>query len=261
MTAFAAGFALGALLVGGLCVFCERRRQKILGRYLAFSAHELNTPITSVNMTVLNLLEGVMGEIPLDQRPWFEMMREQLVRLVAMSGDLRDFIHQELLKDIILRKEDVSIKEALEQAVAAIAHGAAQAQIALDVKIPPDLPSGRADANCLPRILTSVLFHARRFRTEGPLTVAASPAQDGRVVQIEVGYSGPKLSPEEARQSLELYFPARQRRDQNLTATGLGIGLLKNLLEAQGAEMDFAVASDGKSLLRIRIPLASSAGG
>src|SRR5579883_2266633 len=100
MMAFAGGLALGAAAAALLAAWAQRRRLRRLGRFFSFAAHEINTPITAVNMTILNFTTGVFGEVPPEHKPWFDILREQAARLNAMVGELRDLIHLEIGHDL-----------------------------------------------------------------------------------------------------------------------------------------------------------------
>jgi signal transduction histidine kinase len=124
----------------------------------------------------------------------------------------------------------------------------------LEAVVPEGLPKVHADPDRLPRIMTSLLFHARKFRTSGAVSVSVQPRQDGKRVEFCVEYHGPALTPAEAKRTLDLYFPARQRGDQSLTATGLGLGVLRALMRLQGGDLEHETDGKGRSRLRLSIP-------
>ncbi len=259
MLAFAVGAIAGAAAAAGAALWLYRRQQSTMGRFFSFAAHEINTPITAVNMTILNLLSGVFGDVPPDQVQWIEMMREQVVRLSGMVGELRDIIHLSMHDDLLVHAEDVEVKELVETALRAVRYGCAHSGVGIDAAIPEGLPAVHADPDRLPRCLTSLLFHARKFRTVGPLIVSASPSENGRFVEFVTEFHGPPLSEEEARLSLDLYFPAQQRGDKSMTSTGLGLGIVRDLARLQGGDLQQETDGKGKVRLRLTVPAAKRA--
>lgn len=229
-TGLLAGAALGAAVAG----WVMGRRRKILGRFVSFAAHEINTPITAVNMTVLNLLSGVFGALPQEQQPWVEMMREQIGRLNGIIGELRDLIHLELNKELLLRLEPLSASELAETAAAGVAEGLKQAKVTLEVSGSETAGWVTGDPDRSARTLTSLLFHARKFRAAGPIRLEVSRLEPR--VEFSVSFEGPELPRGEAERSLELFYPARSMK-QTLTATGIGLGVLRALLRRQGGEL------------------------
>ncbi|MDX6770270.1 MAG: HAMP domain-containing sensor histidine kinase [Elusimicrobiota bacterium] len=253
--AFAAGLLLGAAGAALAARAVLRRRAALYGRLFSFAMHELNTPVTAVNMTVMNLLEGVFGELPAAQRPWVEMTREQVGRLNALVGEIRDLVHMELHKEMRLTVAEAAPKEVVEEAVGALRRGFELAGVELRVEVPEGLPLVRADADRAPRSLTSLLFHARKFRKGGPVTLAAARGEG--TVDFSVTYDGAPLSPEEAAASLDLFYPAMPRDDHQLAATGLGLGLARAVMARTGGELDFSVEPGGRARLTLRLKAAA----
>ncbi|MBI2788271.1 MAG: hypothetical protein HYX59_06260 [Elusimicrobia bacterium] len=112
--AFLAGALAGAAVAGLAAQAAYRRKAALFGRLFSFAMHELNTPITAVNMTVLNLLSEVFGELPAPLKPWIEMTREQVGRLNGLVGEVRDFVHMELHQDLRVNTAELTVQEILE---------------------------------------------------------------------------------------------------------------------------------------------------
>lgn len=256
MSGLLAGLSAGAVAGAGLARWYYRRLSAARGRYLAFAIHEFNSPITAVNMTIFNLLSGVFGKIDEGQKPWIEMMREQTGRLNAMVGEFRDLVNLELTRDLALPLQEVPAAEIAEAAAASIRGGLAQAGVALRLDIAVPLPKVRADPDRLVRTLSSILFHARKFRSSGDIRLAAraSAAQSG--VEFEVEYLGPRLTPSQTEQSLRLFYPSQGVRDNIMVATGLGLGILRALMRRQGGDLRYEVEPSGVSRLILVVPAA-----
>jgi signal transduction histidine kinase len=248
-----AAFLAGAVLGGAVAVVAAqaayRRKAALFGRLFSFAMHELNTPITAVNMTVLNLLSEVFGELPAPLKPWIEMTREQVGRLNGLVGEVRDFVHMELHEDIRVDCVELTVAELLDEALVSIRRGMEQAGVDFKVITAPDLPSVRTDSDRATRSLSSVLFHARKFRTSGPIELKVSKGPSS--VIFAVSYLGARLSPDEIEASLDLYYPARLRRDQVLGATGLGLGLIREVARLVGGNLDFTAEDDGRATVTL----------
>ena len=250
--AFGAGLVIGAIVAGTAAAAYARRRAELFGRLFSFAMHELNTPVTAVNMTVLNLLSEVFGPMPPALKPWVEMTREQVGRLNGLVGEIRDFVHMELHKDLRVASQPVSPSEIAEDALVSIRRGMEQAQVEFASDVPAGLPALRTDSERAARCLTSMLFHARKFRVSGPISLKARAG--GRGVEFVVAYEGPAMSPDQAATCLELYYPARHRNDQILAATGLGLGLLRSVARLIGGDLGFSVDGKGRSEIALTLP-------
>src|SRR3990167_741221 len=115
--AFLAGAAVGGAVAALAARAAYRRKAELFGRLFSFAMHELNTPITAVNMTVLNLLSEVFGELPPPLKPWVEMTREQVGRLNGLVGEVRDFVHMEVHQDLHVSRAELTVAEILDEAL------------------------------------------------------------------------------------------------------------------------------------------------
>jgi len=254
-TAFLVGAASGAAAVAAGAWLWDRGRSRRLGRFFSHAAHEINTPITAINMTVLNFLSGVFGEMPPDQAKWMEMMREQVGRLNGMVGELRDLIHLMLSRDLAMHFESAPPVELVEEVMALVRRGAGSVQGDIEISLPPDLPPVRVDRGRTVRTLASLVFHARKFRSGGPLRLGG---ESGRgVVTLSLRYSGQPMAAEEAASSLELLYPARA--GHTLNAIGLGLGILRAVARRQGGDLGLSVEADGAAVLSLALPLYGQA--
>lgn len=250
--AFLAGLALGTGVTAVIGWFVLRRRTEKLGRFFSFAAHEFNTPITAVNMTIINLLSGVFGEVPEEQVRWVEMMREQVNRLNGMVGELRDLIHIQLSKDLLMSIEEVEVVELVQDALALVRRGMIQASIDVQVVLDDTVPKVQVDRDRAVRTLTSMIFHARKFRSSGGVRLETHRRGDHALIHLL--YQGPVLSAEVVRASLEVFYPAQKRKDLVLGATGLGLGVLRAVARRQGGDLDFNVGADGRSVISLVLP-------
>lgn len=241
----AAAFLAGAAAGAAAAWAWQRRSRKTFARVFSFAMHELNTPITAVNMTVLNLLSDVFGELPPALRPWVEMTREQVGRLNGLVGEVRDFVHMELHEDLRIGSAEMTAREIVDEALVSIARGMEQAGVDFKTGVDDGIPPLRVDPDRAARCLSSVLFHARKFRVGGPIELRARKAAAG--ADFVVTYSGPRLSRSQVAEALELYYPAKRGKAQTLGATGLGLGLVRRVSRLSGGDLDYRVDADGRS--------------
>jgi two-component system phosphate regulon sensor histidine kinase PhoR len=255
--AFVAGALAGAVLAGFAAWRLTSSRAQRYGRLFSFAMHEVNTPVTAVNMTIINLLSGVFGDVPPEQVKWIEMTRDQVGRLNALVGEIRDLVHLELHRDLRSQMDAALPSEIAEEALLTTRRGFEHAGVALRVDLPGGLPKVRADADRAVRSLGSLLFHARKFRVGGAVLLSASLR--GKSVAFEIEYTGSPIGRDEARRSLELFYPARERKDQLLAATGLGLGLVREVMRRTGGDVEFVVEDTGRSRLILTLPVEGKA--
>lgn len=252
IAAFLLGAALGAAAAAGLMSWRQRRSRLKLGRYLAFAAHELNGPLTALTMTMSNVTANVFGDVPAALQPWMQLSREQVSRLSALAGQLRDFVHLELTGDYAGARETQAPVDVVESAVKTVQTSFAQSAVPIAVDVPRDLPEVTADPDRIARDLAGLLHHARKLRSGGPVGLSARAS--GRFVDFIVAFDGPALEPGEARRSVDLYYPGEGSK--TLRSAGLGLGLVARLQAEDGGT--FSLEVDGtRHRAVMRAPIAA----
>lgn len=255
--AFLFGTALGAGFAAAACGFILRRQLRVYGRMLSFSLHELSTPITAINMTLVNLLSGVFGEIAPEHHKWIEMSQDQVARMASLLAEARDFVHLELGRDMRAVIAPADVSEILDGALSAHRRAFAHAGVDLLVEVPQGLPRCRTDAQRAARSLSALVQHAKKFRVSGPVRVSARSL--GARVTFIVAYDGQIMPPGEAVRSLELFYPARERGDQVLSASGLGLGFVRLVMSRLGGGLEFDVDAAGKGTLSLNLTAEEAA--
>lgn len=247
---FIGGLAVGSALTAAAMVRFFGGRWRRMGRFFSFAVHEINTPITAVNMTIMNLLGEIFGPVAPGQKQWIELMHEQMARLSGLVGELRDVIHIEYQKGLPIDMETMALGEALDKSLRLTRQGFANAGVKVNVSVPAHIPLVKADADRLPRTLTSLLLYARKFRTAGDVDVSAR-LLNSRQAEVQVKYIGTKLSPAQAGRCLDLFFPAMANDDHGMAASGLGLGILRAVARGQGGDLQFRVSAQGESCLNL----------
>ncbi|MFA5139505.1 MAG: HAMP domain-containing sensor histidine kinase [Elusimicrobiota bacterium] len=234
----------------------HRRSLRMRARFLSFVAHEINTPVTSMHMTVMNFVNGLFGPVSDEHRPWLILMREQSARLACLIGDLRDFIHVDLHRDLRLSPEAVDLGELAGRALESMKESMARSGAEVENAIETGLPPVQADPDRMARVLAALLTHARKFRVKGSLRVRCSRSEAfGRGgVRFAVEYTGLPLPPGDEDRVLDLFYPVRVPESQVLAGVGLGLGLPRLLVAAHGGEMTLRVAPDGATCIAVWMP-------
>jgi len=111
----------------------------------------------------------------------------------------------------------------------------------------PDLPVVQADQIRLSQVLTNLVSNAHKYTPEGGeivLTAACEPAGDGQpageVLHVSVHDNGIGISPDDQKKLFQKFFRAEDRMAREMApGTGLGLNIVKNLVELQGGQIWF----------------------
>lgn len=229
-----------------------RRRELRLGKVLSFAAHEVNSPLASLKLTSAGFLQELYGPVTPSHRPWLSMIHEQTTRCEAVLGDLRDFLHLELHKDLALHREATDFKELVEETVKAMSTAFGRADAPLSASIAADLPELDADPDRLRRVLLAMLAHAKKFRAKDVVKVSASSTAGG--VQVSVDFISLPIPVDGRDAMLDLWQPALAREGRGTSCVGLGLGLAARLAAMHGGSLQFSLDDRGACSIILRLP-------
>lgn len=222
--------------------------------FLAMLGHELRNPLSPI-VTALQLMrmrgDGAHGR----ER---EIIQRQVDHLVRLVDDLLD-VSRVTRGKIELKFERVALGQVLDKAVEMESLLVEQRGHRLEVEIERELV-WEGDPVRLAQVVSNLLTNAARY-TEPGGQLWLRARRDGDAVEISVRDTGIGLAPEVRAQVFELFFQGKRSIDRAEGGLGIGLALVKNIVELHGGSVD--VHSEGRGLgseFVVRLPLQSVAG-
>jgi len=213
--------------------------ERLRGRLLSDVAHELRTPVATINAALEAIEDGVAELSP----SMMAMLRAQGARLVRLSEDLAAVSRAESGK-ASLRLERVDAAVLVDSAVLVAADRAR----AVGVEVRSDVAEGPlvvvGDPERLAQVLGNLIDNAIRHSADGGLvTVDAQLRDKGRAVAIAVTDEGAGIAAEHVTHVFERFYRVDAARDREHGGSGIGLAIVKALVEAHGGTV--AAWSDG----------------
>ncbi|MGH7499177.1 MAG: ATP-binding protein [Gemmatimonadales bacterium] len=149
-----------------------------------------------------------------------------------------------------------SLPRLIDEVLPSVAGPLREHQVELNLDIPPDLPSIRADPTQIEQAILEVVSNALdAMPAGGKLGIAASVTGGNGVageVVLEVSDTGAGI-PEAALASVfEPFFTTRQE------GTGLGLSIAKRYVEQNGGRLEIESATGRGTTVRLRLPVAEN---
>ncbi len=215
-------------------------------RFLQDAAHELGTPVTSIQTTASAIIDGVYEP----ERRHLETIRDEARLLGRIVDDLRTIALAEGGR-LPMSAEDVDLATLAESTAGAFAAKAAEGRRA--VTVDADGPAvARGDRDRLRQVLGALVDNALRHVPEGGLVTIRPSALDGRV-SVEVLDDGPGLG-EHPERLFDRFYRADAPPDRTTGHAGLGLAIVRALVEAQGGSVSAANREGGGALFRVELP-------
>jgi signal transduction histidine kinase len=204
---------------------------------VATVSHELKTPLASMQLLVDTLLDDAELD-PVKTRDYLEMMARENARLSRLIGNFLAFSRMERNKYSFdftaLRVDDV-----VQAAVGAAGERFHEPGCLLTVDVQPNLPEIRADEGALVTALVNLLDNAYKYTPgEKRIELRAHAQQSG--VCFEVRDNGIGIAPREIKKIFRKFYQADRRLSRTGGGCGLGLPIVRFLVEAHGGRVGVA---------------------
>ena len=223
-------------------------------KFVAVVSHELKTPLSALNMSLMLLQNPRIGELSEEQSQLVGSMKQEVNRLVKMVTELLDLARAEN-GTIQMDKKLVDPQILVEYAVAPVQAKLQEKNLTLENETAQDLPEITIDPEKISWVLINLLTNAIRYSPEGE-RVVISTKQVGNYVECSVRDFGPGISPKDAKRVFNKFVQLSTNGKKNKGGLGLGLAISKEIVQAHGGQIYVESDLGSGSRFYFRIPLA-----
>jgi signal transduction histidine kinase len=217
--------------------------------FLESVSHELKTPLTSIRGYAEALGDGALaaGEVA----PVLVSESDRLERLV---GDLLDLARLGR-PGFTFSRQAVDLTQIASEVVRRHQPRADELGVALALSgAPPAAAPAQGDEGRLLQVVSNLVENAIRLTPRGgAVTVSARPGE------IEVSDDGPGLDPADLPRAFDRFYLFERYRSEREVGSGLGLAVVKELVEAMGGEVRAANQPTAGASFTIRLPRQAAA--
>jgi PAS domain S-box-containing protein len=233
----------------------DRRKDE----FLAMLAHELRNPLAAITNALH--LQAVTQPEGGESKSMRVMMR-QSQHLARMVDDLLD-VSRFNRGHIELRRAPVDLRQVVQHSVEARRRALEEKELHLEVALPASESLWlEGDATRLEQVVSNLLDNARKYTEPGGhvfVGVTVERRGQARQAVLRVRDSGIGMSPELRARVFELFVQAQQQLARSSGGLGIGLTLVRRLVELHGGEVSAHSEGEGKgSELMVRLPLEAA---
>ncbi len=256
------GLLLLILTTVAALVRFSRRAQQLAEQQMNFVAgvsHELRTPITVIRTAAFNL-RGRLATKPEQVERYGKLIQEEGEKLTALVDQVLRFAGGRAGHLIEARKA-VSVDAMIDSGLRSSRARLAASDLVVEKRLDPDLPPMLADELAMSHVLQNLFDNAVKYGTEGSnwIGVFASAVSEEGVpaVEVRVADHGPGIPLEEQEHIFDPFFRGRRAVRDQIHGTGLGLNLVKKIVEAHGGTIRVESEPMKGTAFIVRIPAAS----
>ncbi len=201
--------------------------------FLMNPAHELRTPIFSVQGYIDTLLAGALDDPEVNIK-FLSNASKGIDRLVRLVDDLNVISRLESGK-IPLIQETFSIQDLVKDVYEELLLKAKAREISLSLKKGTERPiMVTADKQKIKQVLVNLVENAIKYGNDLGSVITGCYEVDDSHVYVEISDDGPGISEEHLPRIFERFYRADRSRARTIGGTGLGLAIVKHLVEAHG---------------------------
>lgn len=222
--------------------------------FLANMSHELRTPLNAIIGFSELMKDEMFGPLGVaSYREYAADIHDSGTHLLELINDILDLSKVEAGR-LVLSPGPVVLERTIEVCLALLKGRVEGSGLALETKIPPDLPPLWGDERRIKQILLNLLSNAIKFTPSGG-RVQVSARRDGDDVVVEISDSGIGMDPKEIAVALEPFRQLDSTLSRRYEGTGLGLPLAKSLVELHGGVLTIASAPGQGTTVSITLPV------
>lgn len=226
----------------------EFETQHARDEFIASLAQELRTPMTSIIGYVDLLLGESVGMIGDMQRKFLQRVKANVER---MDGLLNDLIGIAAIDagQLQLNPVPLNIAKIIDNAVVNAKAQLEEKEIQLKIDLPAQMPIIEADPTAMQQVMSNLLNNASKCTpVGGDITISATitnsnlnvvSVEEEQWLRVAVSDSGGGIAEKDIDRVFDRFYKADNPLIQGLGETGVGLSIVKHIIEAHGGEVWF----------------------
>ncbi len=243
----------------------ERKRAESLLResarrkdeFISILAHELRNPLAAMQSGVDLLARPELVERKL---PWVSsLLRRQLKHLRRLIDDLLD-VSRVSSGRVQLKRETLELQRIIEHSFDAARPLIEDKGHSIAIELPSEPLHVEGDAVRLAQVFGNLLTNAAKYTPPGgEIELSAKTEDDGTFVSVRVRDNGEGIAEDMLERVFDLFTQAHTEHSRNQAGLGIGLALVRALVELHGGSVHAASGGPGRGAeFLVRLPLAAA---
>ena len=207
-----------------------KEQDKFRREFIGNLAHELKTPVFSIQGYVLTLLEGGLEDEKVN-RVFLERAAKAIERMTFILEDLDELTKLEV-NELKLEMRPFDIRDIAREVMDSFEIKAREKGIS--IRFSKEFNNAimvKADRGKIAQVFTNLISNSISYGNEGGETLIRFYEVDD-IVTVEISDNGPGIEPAHIPRLFERFYRVEKSRNRNEGGSGLGLSIVKHILDA-----------------------------
>ncbi len=231
-----------------------KKLEEVRAEFASTVSHELRTPLTSIGGYVKLLAAGDAGPVAETQKEFLNIIDLNVERLTQLINDFLDVERMESGKmQLNLKSHDLSA--VLKECFDTLQVMAKKKNLNFNLRGTAETVFVTGDRHRLIQIFMNLMSNAIKYTEHGFITVETEKLDYAVVVRVKD--SGIGLTKDDESHLFQKFYRAKSKLENSEVGSGLGLLIVKKLLEAHGGSISVKSELGSGSTFAVTLPLAS----
>lgn len=247
-------------IVGAIEVFRDFTREleidKAKTEFVSLASHQLRTPLSAINWYAEMLLAGDVGRLGLKQQQYVEEVYRSNLRMIELVNALLSVSRIEM-GTFVVEPKNIYVQKVIEQAIDDALPQFKNKKLHLKKTYDRSEPLIFADPKLLLVIFQNLISNAVKYTpNEGTIAITLWVDDKEKALKISIADTGYGIPAHQQDKIFTKLFRADNVRTVDTGGTGLGLYIVKSVIDHSGGQIWFKSKENQGTTFYISLPLA-----
>mgnify|MGYP001121926293 CR=1 FL=1 len=236
----------------------ERRVERLKSEFVTVAAHQLRTPLSAIKWTLKMFLEGDLGQLTPNQLNFIEKLYQSNERMIELVNDLLNVARIEEGRQIT-ELVPASLESLCQEVIDSFKYLLDKKNIVFGFLLPAEkLPLVKVDRESIKLVIHNLLDNAIKYTPVGGQITISLTKKNDEFLEFQIKDTGFGIPKDQQHRIFSRFFRGANIIKLETEGTGLGLFIVKNIVEAHGGRVWFESEEGKGTTFYFTLPILQS---
>jgi PAS domain S-box-containing protein len=207
---------------------------EIKSKLTSMVSHELRTPLAAIRTGINLVLDGLAGEINVEQKEVLDITKVNVDRLARLINDVLDF-HKLESKKMQFKIEENDINMVVMEIYNMTCPLIEKKGLKFTLSLAKDLPKAMFDRDRIAQVLSNLVNNAMKFTEKGEIIIFTE--REPSCIHVKVSDTGMGIGLKDMSRIFQSFEQLELAGNAKIEGTGLGLAICKEIIEQHNGKI------------------------